>query len=223
MAGKTKKVISPARRDGWTLAAWASVTLAVVGGAVFAIRNATDTPRLAIETVRTVPDPAQGLEQKRLAETVRSLSAERERLAQRVAALEESLRDVTASIPRPTDRPAGPRNAPPPAAPVPDVLPPSPDSQLIRSEFAIEVGSATDLDSIRSLWANLKGNHGKLLEGMRAVVGVRDGKPGAPPDLVLRVGPMANLASAAQLCARLGAASPACRPTIFDGQQLALR
>jgi hypothetical protein len=42
-------------------------------------------------------------------------------------------------------------------------------------------------------------------------------------ELRLVVGPLANAATAARLCAALANAGTTCQPTVFDGQRLAIR
>ncbi|MEI9805869.1 MAG: hypothetical protein WDN48_17625 [Pseudolabrys sp.] len=60
-----------------------------------------------------------------------------------------------------------------------------------------------------------------MLAGMRPLA-ARDRRPGAT-DLRLLVGPLANPAAAAALCARFAAVRVTCRTTKFDGEQLAQR
>jgi len=116
----------PVRLDGLTdeapqrsiarLMTWAGVALLAVGAALLAARSETGTQRIARLTApvasspvqqaqRTEPprqsaDPLLLYETRRLADQVRQLAAEREALAERVASMERSVGDVTASIPR---------------------------------------------------------------------------------------------------------------------------
>jgi hypothetical protein len=102
-------------------------------------------------------------------------------------------------------------------------LPQTRDAGTTRTEFAIDLGTDTSMDGLRSLWANLRGNHGTALEGLRPLVSVRDGaKPGSV-EMRLIAGPLANAGAAARTCAALQTKGVACQTTIFDGQRLALR
>ncbi|QCI68208.1 hypothetical protein [Phreatobacter stygius] len=98
------------------LATWAGVALICSGAAIMAARTEGGSQRLArlfepapppviqrAEAPRpAAADPLMLYETRRLADAVRSLSAEREALAERVAAMERSSSqgDVTASIPQ---------------------------------------------------------------------------------------------------------------------------
>lgn len=117
------------------LATWAGVAMLFMGAALLAARTEGGQQRIARlstpaqpvqqaarqEPTRTAGDPLALYETRRLAEQVRLLAAEREQLVERVAAMERTVGDVTASIPR--DRAAAPAPAPETApnreAPVP--------------------------------------------------------------------------------------------------------
>jgi hypothetical protein len=199
---------------------------------------------------KPAPQPFDAREGRQLAETVRALSADRERLLGRIATLERSLEDVTGSIARvekatqaaqstqqsPAPAVAAvpmPRPAPttpseeitssvsPPAVPPPAPMPiPSPAPS--RSEYGLDVGSAANVESLRTLWAATLRRYGPLLEGLRPVVQMRERRPGGM-DLHLVVGPIPNAATAARLCATITAAGGLCQPSSYDGQRLALR
>jgi hypothetical protein len=91
-----------------------------------------------------------------------------------------------------------------------------------RSEFGIDIGGAPTLSELRNVWERASRNHGVLLDGLRPLIAVRDGRAGQV-ELRLVVGPIGNAAAAAKLCAALAAAGMSCQPTMFDGQRLALR
>ncbi|MGU9981400.1 hypothetical protein ACJ4V0_15295 [Phreatobacter sp. HK31-P] len=151
----------PVRLDGLTdeppqrsiarLMTWAGVALLAVSAALLAARSETGAQRIARLTAPVAPvqqaqraepprpatDPLLLYETRRLADQVRLLAAEREALAERVASMERSVGDVTASIPRtevtgPATRQAVrviPTSPPPSAAatpPAPPSLPASP-------------------------------------------------------------------------------------------------
>jgi hypothetical protein len=120
-------------RKAWRLSLWGGVTLLSVAAAVLAAYSDTGSRRLALGSAATASEPPELAGQssrqmdtgdaRRLAETVRLLTADRERLAARVSALERNFEDVTGSIPT---RPAGERTvaANPGASPLPPALAP---------------------------------------------------------------------------------------------------
>jgi hypothetical protein len=97
------------------------------------------------------------------------------------------------------------------------------ESAAIRTEFAVDLGGDPSLEGARSLWSALKAQHGPVLDGLRPLVAVRENGAGGAIELRLVVGPLANAAAAARLCATLATAGLACQATVFEGQRLALR
>src|SRR5207247_1628132 len=79
----------------------------------------------------------------------------------------------------------------------PPASPPQPQSPLLepasgRTEFGIDLGSATTVEGLRVLWTNAKAKHGSLLDGLRPVMTVRDhARPGGV-ELRLVAGPLTN-------------------------------
>jgi hypothetical protein len=240
------------------LGAWISLATVAVIAVFLVARTETGIRRIATllapaEASRTAKAPQlanrpsdQEAEQRRLAEAVRTLNADRDRLAARLTVLERNLDEVTGSIP-----PAA-LTAKAPQVPVPSVaaspLPPptapgSPpartnqriaaghmatgtsaaDSIATRTEFGIDLGGNASIEGVRSLWSTLKSGQPALLDGLRPVIAVREGqKPGAL-ELRLIAGPLPNASIAARLCAGLSSAGQACQPVVFDGQRLALQ
>ncbi len=88
--------------------------------------------------------------------------------------------------------------------------------------FGVDIGGAANLEGLKQLWNAAKSRHAALLNGLRPIVSIRESTTGEM-DLRLIVGPLANAAAAAKLCATLGAADVLCQTTVFDGQRLALR
>jgi hypothetical protein len=191
-------------------------------------RPAVPSPAADPQPVRTaMPEP----EARRLADTIKVLSAERDRLVARLDALERSA-DVTGSVPA---QPAAPRvsqpvnpsaaGEPQPAG-APSRAPPAQEaaaaSVATRTDFGIDLGGDSTIDGLRALWGTLKAQHGTTLEGLRPLIAVREGRAGAV-ELRLVAGPLANAAAAARLCATLTASLAPCQPATFDGQRLALR
>src|SRR5690349_12831916 len=98
------------------LTVWGALAVVAVGGTVMAGRTDVGSARarVAIATLRTAPSDAVNHpsnllasrpavpddNEKRLAEQVRTLTADRDRLAERVATLEHNVNDLTGSIAR---------------------------------------------------------------------------------------------------------------------------
>ena len=125
-------------RKAWRLGTWTGITLLSVAAAVVAAYTETGARRLALGEVPTAANaasPPAEVETRRLAEAVRALTADRDRLAVRVSALERHLDDVTGSIQsRPgTERSAGPN---PGASPLPPALVPGAPAQTTRAPVA---------------------------------------------------------------------------------------
>jgi len=205
----------------WGVLAVCAAVLAV-GSIVLALagpdRQAAAAPqRIAIQAPKPAALPAPSIaaiEIGRLNDSLRTLAADRDRLMARVDQLERSLGDITASISK--ERPAV---TPPAAPPTVDELP---VAASIRTEFAVDVGGETSIIGLRTLWTSMRSNHAAP-RGLRPLVSVRDGAQPGTVELRLVVGPLANAAAAARLCAALAAKRVACQATIFDGQRLALR
>lgn len=106
---------------------------------------------------------------------------------------------------------------------MPTASPPIADSGANKTEFAIDLGGDMSIDGLRARWANIKGNHGAALEGLRPLVSVREGAKPGTVELRLIAGPVANAGDAAKVCASLQTKGVACRTTEFDGQRLSLR
>jgi hypothetical protein len=179
--------------------------------------------------------PEQEAEQRRLAEAVRVLAADRDRIAARLATLERSLDEVTGSIPPAAARPAPP---PPVAAAAPVASAPanriaaghlatggaSPsESVATRTEFGVDIGGNNSIEGLRTLWSTLRSNQPALLDGLRPIIAVREGQKPGTLELRLVAGPLPNASIAARLCASLTGAGQSCQPTVFDGQRLALQ
>jgi hypothetical protein len=281
-AGAGEGIRATIERKTWRLALWGGVAVTAVGAAILAAYSDAGARRLALGGAATAsealdragPSPRQADAEARLAEAVRAIAADRDRLAARISALEHNFDDVTGSIP---SRGAGERSgaANPGASPLPPALtpgglfnaeatrasPPPPPAPLApaqtaalppgqipaaaptravpvapmtaesgaagstatKTEFGIDLGSAATVEGLRNLWTSVKGTHAPLVEGLRPVVAVRDGRKPGMVELRLVVGPLANAGVAARLCAALGSAGLACEPAVFDGQRLALK
>ncbi|MFN3853457.1 MAG: hypothetical protein ACK4M0_03585 [Phreatobacter sp.] len=123
------------------LLTWGGIALFCLGAVILAARSQTGSERLAQlfqpagpppQRVAAPPQPASDpllvYETRRLADEVRRLAAEREQLMERVAAMERTVGDVTASIPRQNQgepRPVRRIEMPPQQAPAQDAPAPA--------------------------------------------------------------------------------------------------
>jgi hypothetical protein len=124
--------------------------------------------------------------------------------------------DITSSIDGPgalpMPRPAPTTQAGPPAS-----------EPTAKTEFGVDLGSASSIEGLRVLWNSSRQRHAALLEGLRPIMHLRERPRAAPAELRLVAGPIGNAATAARLCASITAAGAVCQPTLFDGQRLAVR
>jgi hypothetical protein len=246
-------------RDLWRITLWG---LSAAGGltlVVYAGTSATGHDRLRVAVAEIheilIPSgantirPLDAREGRRLAETVRTLAADRERLLARVATLEQNIDDITGSIARvekaakaQPDAIPSPGEAPPPALNPPEedltssVSPPPPASNRAvpmppqppvanasKTEFGLDLGSASTVEALRTAWSIALRKHATLLEGLHPLVQTRDRPRPGGMDFRLIAGPLPNAATAARICATMTAAGAICAPAVFDGQRLAVR
>jgi hypothetical protein len=134
-AGSREGIRAAIERRAWRLSLWGGVTVLSVAAAILAAYSDAGSRRLALANTATASEPSEfagqssarqmdaGIEARRLAETVRFLAADRDRLAARVSALERNFEDVTGSVPT---RSPGERSAAanPGASPLPPALAP---------------------------------------------------------------------------------------------------
>jgi hypothetical protein len=113
-------------RKAWRLGAWSGIAILCIAAAVVAAYTETGAHRLAsgdpAMRASGAPPSVSDSETRRLAGAVRALTADRERLAARVSALERNLDDVTGAIPNRPGSDAGN----PAASPLPPSLTPGP-------------------------------------------------------------------------------------------------
>jgi len=91
-----------------------------------------------------------------------------------------------------------------------------------NAAYGVEIGSASSIKALHARWAGIRSAHLQLLDGLTPVVSLRENPRSHKTELRLVVGPLANAAAAAQLCATLMAVQLSCLPTMFDGHNLAL-
>lgn len=235
-------------RGLWRLALWGS-SAALALALVVLIQN-TDTGQQRIAALRGIdqptriaaapatiirPNPETEMELRRQADGLRSLAAERDRVLARLETLERNLEDVTGSVRQVArtgvETPTVPSWLTPPmvigAPPTTEArtgprlqqaeMPPA-DTVAVKREFGLDLGPANNIEGLRTLWNAAKLAFPELLEPLRPVVAMRDDKGRTEPRLI--VGPVANSAMAAKLCASVAAAGRRCQPAVFDGQRL---
>lgn len=99
-------------------------------------------------------------------------------------------------------------------------LPPEPQQAVVsRTDFGVDIGSGSDLNEARMLWNAVKAQHGRLIGHLRPIVMRREDRAGNP-DYRLIIGPLANAAAAAKLCATLGTADILCSTRPYQGDRL---
>jgi hypothetical protein len=240
---------NPGMRALWRISLWGMAAAVALALAAFAARSEMGAQRLAAAIANFKSFPAAGpseaerearrlaeaerearqraeaereRERKQLAETVRVLTEDRDRLATRLSALERTLEDVTGSIARQATTRQPEVTAPPPTPPAPAGSDLPSASVATKTEFGIDIGAGTTLDELRVLWSAAKTNYSALFAGLRPLAAVGETKPEGV-ELRLVVGPLANAAEAARLCAALSASGLRCQPSVFEGQRLALQ
>jgi hypothetical protein len=148
-------------RKAWRLGAWSGIAILCLAAAMVAAYTETGAHRLASSdsTMRLsgAPPAVSDNETRRLADAVRVLTADRDRLAARVSALERNLDDVTGAIPNrprsdagnPAASPLPPNLAPgPPAAAAPASVVAAPTNTVTRAQQAPPIGRPPGLVSI---------------------------------------------------------------------------
>ena len=190
---------------------------------------------------------------RQLSQAVRGLSEDRDRLTARLSAVEHNLDDMTGSIrnqieagknaagasapPWPGDQPpaaAAPSSVAAVAAPAmpaaAGVATPTPPATLIEAtapaaptplEYGVDLGGGPSISALRVRWNAIAAAHADLFAAMAPVVAVRERLGHA--ELRLVAGPLTTPEAAAQLCAALAPFRLACRPSLYDGQRLAVR
>ena len=158
------------------------------------------------------PVPAKTISQEGAVQATEPPPQVKAAIAAPPAAVPEPPAAAPAPAPSPTSTIVA-ATVPPDAEPVP--LPPRP----IMAEIGIDIGGSSTLTLLSARWKTMKANHGPLLVGLRPRV-VQEHRPGRLPYRLV-LGPLANPAAAARLCALFAAAHAACHPTKYAGEALA--
>lgn len=243
------------------LGLWGAAATGALLIAVLAMQSDTGTRRVAGVLNADTPSTSQlaarrrelEIESKRLVESVRTLSSDRDRLLARVTVLERNLEDVTGSV----GRIGSAQNAAAQSSPLPPIqLPQGPSvitsisapptvtafpSTRIATGHSAARGTAPAPESVATVTdfgVDIGG--GPTVESLRDLWISAKGTHGSifdglrpviavrdrkpgAAELRLVVGPLSNASAAAKICASLAASGWTCRPAVFDGQRLALR
>ncbi|MBN9049791.1 MAG: hypothetical protein J0H78_10020 [Rhizobiales bacterium] len=92
-----------------------------------------------------------------------------------------------------------------------------------KPEFAIDLGGASTVDALRSLWDSTKAAHAPLLDKLQPAAVLRPTGRNGTPQLRLMAGPFTEASTAAAVCRAFAQGRGTCRPFAFDGQKLPLR
>jgi hypothetical protein len=245
----------------WRLTVWGSAAAVALAAAVFASQTdngsqrveavaSADLPARPVATVKIPPNREQEWEIARLEAQLRTLTADRDRLAERVAGLEHNIEDITGSI----KRQGAPLAGPAPTATAPVISPPgtteakqaeAAPSDTAAPPAAEATQEAVPLPPVRV--ASLPPEPPKLEYGvalasssnldvlhmqwsaLKANFGPLLGglrpiaareQRGAVTHYRLVLGPLPNAAAATKLCARLTAAHAPCHAGKFTGDPL---
>jgi hypothetical protein len=96
-----------------------------------------------------------------------------------------------------------------------------PRTDVQRTEFAVDLGSANSVGGLRALWRGVVASNAAL-KALNPIIVVRESKTGFGMQLRLAAGPLQDAATAAKICAALAATKRGCETTVYDGQRLAM-
>ncbi|MGY8662871.1 hypothetical protein Q3C01_10940 [Bradyrhizobium sp. UFLA05-109] len=99
---------------------------------------------------------------------------------------------------------------------------PAPAITVQQTRFAVDLGSASSIGGLRTLWQGLIKSNPEIAN-LRPIIMIKESKTGAGMQLHLGAGPLVNAAAAAKICAGLTENERACETSVFDGQRLSMR
>jgi len=97
----------------------------------------------------------------------------------------------------------------------------APKAALQRTEFAVDLGSASSIGGLRALWRGILKSNAELAS-LHPIIVVKESTTGLGMQLRLAAGPLQDAAAAAKICAAMVESERACETTVFDGQRLAV-
>ncbi len=126
-----------------------------------------------------------------------------------------------------------PPSSPPATSPKPEMLAAIPaeepkdetaeeaQTNVQRTEFAVDLGTANSIAGLRALWRAVVASNAAL-KALTPIILVRENKNGLGAQLRLAAGPLQDAATAAKICAALAGAKRGCETTVYEGQRLAM-
>ena len=96
----------------------------------------------------------------------------------------------------------------------------APEIPATKTEFGVDLGTASSLEGLRALWRGVQISNKKLMTPLRPIVTLKE-RSGLGMQLRLVAGPLADAAAAARICAVLTESERPCETAFFDGQRLA--
>jgi hypothetical protein len=97
----------------------------------------------------------------------------------------------------------------------------APKAAVQRTEFAVDLGSASSIGGLRALWRGILKSNAELA-ALHPIIVVKESNTGLGMQLRLAAGPLQDAATAAKICAALLESERGCETTVFDGQRLAV-
>lgn len=91
-----------------------------------------------------------------------------------------------------------------------------------RTDFGIDLGSASSIKNLRALWQSLLKSEAKQLASLHPIIVLKETNNGSGMQMRLVAGPLADAATAARICAVLSENGRTCETAVFDGQRLAM-
>lgn len=121
----------------------------------------------------------------------------------------------------PASSPQSERLAAMPADESKDEAAEDPQTNVQRTEFAVDLGTANSVGGLRNLWRSVVAANAAL-KALTPIILVRENKNGLGAQLRLAAGPLQDAATAAKICAALTERKRGCETTVYDGQRLAM-
>lgn len=90
------------------------------------------------------------------------------------------------------------------------------------TRFALEIGSGASTDELQELWEALSRQHDDILSELAPKYGIANGDDGTRR-LLLRAGPLTNIAEALKSCSAMRGRGAACSPVSDLGEALVMR
>lgn len=94
-----------------------------------------------------------------------------------------------------------------------------PEVAVAKTEFGVDLGTASSIEGLRALWRAAQTSNKKLMAPLRPVIAIKE-RSGLGMQLRLVAGPLTDAAAAARICAVLSENDRPCETAFFDGQRL---